>query len=161
MKIGRWNLSTRRKPTPAPLCSSEIPLDQTRDRTRAAAVGSQRLAASAMARPSVELRDEFQIELIAACCTHCDKETRRFGVRWRFKTIALMFANRCFFTFIIFIWGGEDTRSAQKSAVRVLLEHMVKEVQICGIFNVYHRFHKEKSHGCVAHIEHVRMKIGS
>jgi hypothetical protein len=41
MKIGRGNRSIRRKPAPAPLC----PLDQTRDRTRAAAVGSQRLTA--------------------------------------------------------------------------------------------------------------------
>jgi hypothetical protein len=35
MKIGRG--STRRKPAPAPLCPPQIPLDQTRDRTRAAA----------------------------------------------------------------------------------------------------------------------------
>jgi hypothetical protein len=51
MKIGRENWSTRRKPIPAPLCPPQIPLDQTRDRTRAAAVGSQRLTAWAMARP--------------------------------------------------------------------------------------------------------------
>jgi hypothetical protein len=43
--------STRRKPTPAPLCPPQIPLDQTRDRTRADAVESQRLTARAMARP--------------------------------------------------------------------------------------------------------------
>jgi hypothetical protein len=51
MKIGRGNRSTRRKPAPAPLCSPQIPHDQTRARTRAAAVGSQRLTAWAMARP--------------------------------------------------------------------------------------------------------------
>jgi hypothetical protein len=51
MKIGRGNQSTRRKPAPAPFCSPQIPLDQTRARTRAAAVGSQRLTAWAMARP--------------------------------------------------------------------------------------------------------------
>jgi hypothetical protein len=45
MKIGRGNQSTRRKPAPALLCPPQIPLDQTRARTRAAAVGSQRLAA--------------------------------------------------------------------------------------------------------------------
>jgi hypothetical protein len=39
MKIGRGNRSTRRKP--APLCPPQIPHDQTRARTRAAAVGSQ------------------------------------------------------------------------------------------------------------------------
>jgi hypothetical protein len=30
MKLGRGNRSTRRKPAPAPLCSPQIPLDQTR-----------------------------------------------------------------------------------------------------------------------------------
>jgi hypothetical protein len=51
IKIGRGNRSTRRKPAPAPLCPRQIPLDQTRDRTRADAMGSQRLTAGAMARP--------------------------------------------------------------------------------------------------------------
>jgi hypothetical protein len=41
MKIGRGNRSTRRKPAPAPLCPPQIPHDQTRTRTRAAAVGIQ------------------------------------------------------------------------------------------------------------------------
>jgi hypothetical protein len=50
MKIGRRNRSTRRKPAPAPLCPPQIPQDQTRARTRAAVVGSQRLTAWAMAR---------------------------------------------------------------------------------------------------------------
>jgi hypothetical protein len=36
MTIGRGNRSTRRKPSPAPLCSPQIPLDQTRTRIRAA-----------------------------------------------------------------------------------------------------------------------------
>jgi hypothetical protein len=43
--------ATRRKPAPAPLCPPQIPHDQTRDRARAAAVGSQRLTAWAMAWP--------------------------------------------------------------------------------------------------------------
>jgi hypothetical protein len=43
---GRGNRSPRRKPAPAPLCPPQIPLDETR-------VGSQRLTASAMARPSL------------------------------------------------------------------------------------------------------------
>jgi hypothetical protein len=51
MKIGRGNRSTRRKPAPASHYPPQIPLDQTRARTRAAAVGSQRLTAWAMARP--------------------------------------------------------------------------------------------------------------
>jgi hypothetical protein len=48
---GRGNRGTRRKPAPTPLCPPQIPLDQTRDWTRAAVVGSQRLTTSAMARP--------------------------------------------------------------------------------------------------------------
>jgi hypothetical protein len=51
-KIGRGNRITRRKPDPAPLCPPQIPDDQTRARTRAAAVGSQRVIAWAMARPN-------------------------------------------------------------------------------------------------------------
>jgi hypothetical protein len=43
IRIGRGDRSTRRKPVPAPLCPPQIPLDQTRARTRAAAVGSQLL----------------------------------------------------------------------------------------------------------------------
>jgi hypothetical protein len=43
IKIGRGNQSTRRKPAPAPLCPPQIPLDQTRARTRAAMLGSQRV----------------------------------------------------------------------------------------------------------------------
>jgi hypothetical protein len=50
MKIVRGNRSTRRKPAPAPFCPPQIPHDQTRARTRAAAVGSQRLTVWAMAR---------------------------------------------------------------------------------------------------------------
>jgi hypothetical protein len=45
MKIGRGNRSSQRKPAPVPLCPPQIPHDLTRARTRAAAVGSQRLTA--------------------------------------------------------------------------------------------------------------------
>jgi hypothetical protein len=43
IKIGRGNRSTRRKPAPAPLCPPEVPLDETRARSRGAAVGNWRL----------------------------------------------------------------------------------------------------------------------
>jgi hypothetical protein len=52
MKNGKGNQSTRRKPPPAPLCPPQIPLDHTRDRTRAAAIGSQRPTAWATVRPT-------------------------------------------------------------------------------------------------------------
>jgi hypothetical protein len=45
MKIGGGNRSTQRKPAPTPVCPPQIPRDQTRDGTLAAAVGSQRLTA--------------------------------------------------------------------------------------------------------------------
>jgi hypothetical protein len=41
-----------KKPAPAPLCPPQIAIDQTRDRTRASAVGTQRLPAWVMARPT-------------------------------------------------------------------------------------------------------------
>jgi hypothetical protein len=44
-EFGGMKRSTRRKPAPAPLCPPQILLDQTRARTRAAAVGSQRITA--------------------------------------------------------------------------------------------------------------------
>jgi hypothetical protein len=61
MRIGRGNRSTRRKPAPVPLCPPQIPHDVTWDRTRAAAVGSQRLTAWAMARPQWTLLVSFVI----------------------------------------------------------------------------------------------------
>jgi hypothetical protein len=57
--IDGGNRNTRRKPAPAPLCPLQIPLDQTRDRTLAAAVGSQRLTAYAMARPRDPINCRF------------------------------------------------------------------------------------------------------
>jgi hypothetical protein len=48
--IGRGNRSTRRKPAPVTLCPPQTPR-AARTRTWAAAVGSQRLTALAMARP--------------------------------------------------------------------------------------------------------------
>jgi hypothetical protein len=48
--IGRGNRGTRRKPAPVPLCPPQTP-HAARMRTRAAVVGSQRLTASATARP--------------------------------------------------------------------------------------------------------------
>jgi hypothetical protein len=51
MRIGMENRSTRRKSAPTSLCPQQIPHDLTWARTRAAAVGSRRLTAWAMARP--------------------------------------------------------------------------------------------------------------
>jgi hypothetical protein len=48
--IGRGNRSIRRKPAPVPLCPPQTP-HAARTRIRAATVGSQRLTASATARP--------------------------------------------------------------------------------------------------------------
>jgi hypothetical protein len=52
MRIGKGNRSTRRKPTPVPLRPPQIQHDLTWARTRAAVVGSRRLTAWAMARPT-------------------------------------------------------------------------------------------------------------
>jgi hypothetical protein len=45
MRIGRGNLSARRKPAPVTLRPTQVPHDLTGARTRAAAVGSWRLIA--------------------------------------------------------------------------------------------------------------------
>jgi hypothetical protein len=45
IKIGKGNRSTRREPTPVPLCPPQIPHDLTRARNRAVAVVSRRLTA--------------------------------------------------------------------------------------------------------------------
>jgi hypothetical protein len=50
MKIDRGNRSTWRKPLPVRICPPQIPHYLTRARTRAAAVGSQRLTAWATVR---------------------------------------------------------------------------------------------------------------
>jgi hypothetical protein len=80
MKIGRGYRSTRRKPAPAPLSPPQILLDQTRDRTRAAAVGSQRLTAWAMTRPWLILRSEVimhNASMVARNKYHCsDSQVR-------------------------------------------------------------------------------------
>jgi hypothetical protein len=52
IRIGSRNRSTRSKPATAPLCPPQIRHHMTWARTRAAAVGSRRLTAWAMARPS-------------------------------------------------------------------------------------------------------------
>jgi hypothetical protein len=61
--IGRGNRSTRRKPVPLPLCAPQTPHAAHR-RTRAAAVGSQRLTAWATARPwqYYNLSNSFQFD---------------------------------------------------------------------------------------------------
>jgi hypothetical protein len=65
MRIGRENRITRKKPAPVPLCPPQIPYDQTWDRTRAAAVGSQRLTAWAMTQPRI-----YNLHLTFCCVNH-------------------------------------------------------------------------------------------
>jgi hypothetical protein len=55
INIGRKNRSTWRKPAPVPLCPPQIQHELTRARTRAVAVGSQRLISRVMARPFKEI----------------------------------------------------------------------------------------------------------
>jgi hypothetical protein len=58
MMIGRGNWSTWRKPAPVPRCPPQTP-HASRTRTRAAAMGSQRLTAWATARPHWRLVEHF------------------------------------------------------------------------------------------------------
>jgi hypothetical protein len=59
MRIGRENRITRRKTAPVPLDPPQIPHDLTWVRTRAAAVGNQRLTAWAIARSLQSQSDRF------------------------------------------------------------------------------------------------------
>jgi hypothetical protein len=63
MRMDKGNRSTRRKPAPAPLCPPQIPHDLTRAWTLAAAVGSRRITAWAMARPTAELPHKSKSKL--------------------------------------------------------------------------------------------------
>jgi hypothetical protein len=53
MRIGRGNRSARRKPAPVPLYPPQIPHYLSRARNQAVGMGSQRLTASDMARPTL------------------------------------------------------------------------------------------------------------
>jgi hypothetical protein len=63
---GEGNGSTRRKPAPVPLCSPQNP-HAVRTRTRAAAVGSQLLTASATAWPC-NFTEEYQCHQLHIKC---------------------------------------------------------------------------------------------
>jgi hypothetical protein len=76
MKIGRGNRSTRRKPAPAPLGPPQIPLDQTRARTWAAAVGSQRLTASVRLVEDLD----YAMTMIGTCYSYGTKVLRAVAI---------------------------------------------------------------------------------
>jgi hypothetical protein len=63
MRIDKGNRSTRRKPAPVPLCSSQIPHDLTWDRTRAAAMGTS---------------PQYAVMLNTGCCPKYIQYERRF-----------------------------------------------------------------------------------
>jgi hypothetical protein len=68
MRIGRWNRSTLRKPTPVPLYPPQIPHSLTLVRTRAVVVGSRGLTAWAMVRPSSVVTEVcLEISLVTFC----------------------------------------------------------------------------------------------
>jgi hypothetical protein len=76
MKIDRENRRTRRKPAPAPLCPPQIQLTRPVARTWAAAVGSQRLTAWAMARPNVPIWSPTVCSVHVQCSERPDIQLR-------------------------------------------------------------------------------------
>jgi hypothetical protein len=81
MKMGRGNRSTRRTSTPAPLCPPQISYDQTRARTRAAAVASRRLTAWVMARPNS--KEYYCYANVTYLCIMLRQKLRLFyWIRW-------------------------------------------------------------------------------
>jgi hypothetical protein len=77
--IGRGNRSTRRKPAPVLLCPPQTP-HAARKRTRAAAVGSQRLTAWATARPITKLGFRAALLFLLSSATPLLTLFRRYGV---------------------------------------------------------------------------------
>jgi hypothetical protein len=70
MRIGRGDRSTRRKPAPVLLCPPQIIHDLNWARTRAAAVGSRRPTAWAMARPKCrDSENYFMTEFLNIFCS--------------------------------------------------------------------------------------------
>jgi hypothetical protein len=70
MKIGRGNRSNPRKHAPAPVCPTQIPHDQTRAWTRAAAVGSQRLTFQSVSFQSINIYDNLFWTEISQCARY-------------------------------------------------------------------------------------------
>jgi hypothetical protein len=114
MKIGRGNRSTRRKSASAPLCPLQIAHDKTRARTRAAAMGSQRLTAWAMARPLDGsycgcyfrlARFNFIFHLFMAGCNFVYIGVRSFSG-------SLLFVLGCFMSLLLaLLWRLQDVPS--------------------------------------------------
>jgi hypothetical protein len=86
MRIGRGNRSTRRKPAPVPLFPPQILHDLAWARTRAAAVGSRRLTAWAMARPREEWLQQSGLA--------------RFLLRRNIYLESRMYLTRCMHSFV-------------------------------------------------------------
>jgi hypothetical protein len=74
--IGKGNRSTWRKPAPVPLCRPQTP-HAARTRTRAAAVGSQRLTALATARPKYVRKLENHTNTLAVNLLDNSETTHR------------------------------------------------------------------------------------
>jgi hypothetical protein len=105
------------KPAPAPLCPPQIPLDQTRDRTRdrtrAAAVGSLRLTAWAMARPS--------FYLVFVCFSSCSFSSKRcVPFLFVFPTVGP---------------DGPDCWATVRSPIRFCI---MSKTCLCSLFNSFH-----------------------
>jgi hypothetical protein len=75
MNIGREGRCTRREPAPMPLCPPQIPHDQTRARTRAATVESQRVTPGCT---PFELRHTLSVHLPVATAIS-NSESQRQG----------------------------------------------------------------------------------
>jgi hypothetical protein len=101
--IGRGNRSTRRKPAPVPLCPPQTP-HAARTRTRAAAVGSQRLTAELQHGLRVEIIAEYKIRYMtmdSGSCVQCcvssmgkgEKEVT-YGCKFGSCIVCIQFCNR-------------------------------------------------------------------
>jgi hypothetical protein len=112
MRIGRGNISAWRKFAPVPLCPLQIPQNLTRARTRAAAMGSRRLTAWAMARPRCQITS---LDYVTTISLHI------------ISTYFPLLSNHSVLR-SVFYWHNNWTTEKQKSSLELHLSHPGRNV---------------------------------
>jgi hypothetical protein len=105
-----------KNPAPVLLRPPQIPYDLTRARTRAAALGSQRLTAWAMERPLRSIKAGFELN-------RCGPRISVYG-----STVLLLDLGR-FFSFLILHKAGRTPWTEDQSAARPLPPHRTTQTQ--------------------------------
>jgi hypothetical protein len=141
------------KPAPAPICPPQIPLDQTRARTRVAAVGSQRLTAWAMARPIGKLLLAFlEKNCPKRMCSEgshcCDNSSPVRGPRQPVRANPYPhFQFRSDHINILFLSNPRPSPLRRKACITVLQNHKETVTMCLLIFILLSRRPRDKHNG--------------